>query len=274
MQPYLYGLAYVATFVVVAFIAKMIYNLSSPDNTFKTVSEDSNVAVAFSISGYLVAVGTIFACVIQGPSNGLVTDIQNIFIYSAVGFVLLVTARLINDKLSLQKFCNKSELFSHNNLAVGIVQAASYVCSGLIIGAALMGEGSIITAIAFYLLGQVVIVAFSKIYDKLTKFDLQAELQSQNVAVATNFALTTLAAGIILFHSIAGGFVDWQTSLQAFALDTAIALLILPLGRFILDKIVFSNICIDGEIQKGNSAIALIEGFTLVSLAIAILVSF
>lgn len=274
IQQYGAGFAYLAVFLVTVIIAKVLYNLTTPNSTFNALSEHNNVALGFTISGFIFANGIIFCCVMMGPSAGLWADMQNVALFNGLGLLLLVLSRLINDKIILANLCLRTAVFEQKNQAVGITQGSIYVASGLIIGAAIIGDGSLLTALVFYALGQLAFILMFFVYQRVTKFDLRAELESGNTAVATSYALTNIAVGLILFHAIAGDFVDWPTSLTYFAVDTVLALFLLPLARFSIDKFIFPNVCLDQQIKSGNLALALVEGLVLTTLAAAIVVSF
>jgi len=107
---------------------------------------------------------------------------------------------------------------------------------------------------------------FAKVYDWLTTFDLLVELEKNNVAAAISFSATIIAIGIILLHALTGEFISWQTSLTIFALDAAIALVMLPIIRVLVDKALMPSVQ-----TTQNTAIALLEGAVAISIALVIL---
>ncbi|WP_440056896.1 DUF350 domain-containing protein (plasmid) [Pseudoalteromonas sp. T1lg65] len=266
-------LSYLVLFLVVIFVAKWLYNATTPYNTFTEIGNNNNVALATSISGFLIAVTMIYVAVLQGPSKGFVTDLINVSLYALIGLGLLLVTRVINDKVLLPKFCNKAQLITHQNLPVGIVQHASYITAGLVISGALMGEGSFISAAVFYVLAQLVLLIASKLYDALTDFDLHSELQNSNLAAAVSFAATNIATGIILLHALRGGAEELTQSISLFLIDAVIALVLLPLVRLLTDVVLLPSIKIDKAIANGNTAVSLIEGSVAISVAVAIFFS-
>ena len=48
-----------------------------------------------------------------------------------------------------------------------------------------------------------------------------------------------LALAIILCHALIGGFHTWQQSLSLFFIDALFGFLILPIVRYLVDKIIF-----------------------------------
>jgi len=268
---YLENISYLALFLVVVFIAKWFYNLTTSFNSFKEIIENKNVALASSICGFIMAVTMIYIAVLQGPSQGLINDLINVSMYSGIGLLMLLLTRIINDKFLLSSFCNDKQIIEHQRLSVGLVQGGSYIAAGLIIAGSLTGEGSLISAVVFYLLGQVTLIIFSKLYDLMTSFNLQAELEKGNIAAAISFAATQIAIGIILLHSLVGEFSSWSQDISLYLIDALIALVLLPLVRLLVDLLLLPNIKIDVAIAEENVAVALIEGFIAISVAAVIL---
>ena len=196
----------IALFIAIIAVAKLSYNLATPYNTTSQLTDNANSALGLSIGGYLGAITIIYGFVLTGPSKGLITDLINVSLYSLLGMVLLTCSRILNDKLLLRLFCNQEQLINQQNEAVGLVQAANYMAAALIIGGALTGEGTWLSAIVFYLLGQLMLIIFAKGYDHLTTFNLNEQLEKGNKAVALSFSGTMLALAIILCHALIGGF--------------------------------------------------------------------
>lgn len=268
---YLESISYLALFLIVIFVAKWLYNLTTPYNTFDEIIEKKNVALATSIGAFIIATTMIFVAALNGPSKGLVTDLISVSMYSGIGILMLFSARFINDKVFLAKFCNHQQIVEHHKLSVGIAQGASFISAGLIIAGALTGEGTLLTAIVFYLLGQVALLILSKLYDVLTPFDLLDELEKGNIAAALSFAATKIAIGIILLHALVGEFYSWPQSIALFFIDAAIAIVLLPIVRILVDKVLLPKVAVDQAIAEQNVAVALIEGAVAIAVAVVIL---
>ena len=183
-----YNSAYIGLFIAIIAVAKLSYNLATPYNTTSQLTDNANSALGLSIGGYLGAITIIYGFVLAGPSQGLLSDLMNVSLYSVLGMVLLTCSRILNDKLLLRLFCNQEQLINQQNEAVGLVQAANYMAAALIIGGALTGEGSWLSAIVFYFLGQLMLIIFAKGYDHLTAFNLHEQLEKGNKAVALSFS--------------------------------------------------------------------------------------
>lgn len=266
--------SFVALFFLVILTAKWLYNFTVPYNTFQEITENKNLALAVSIVGFLGANSIIYVAVLIGPSYGLITDLLNVTLYTALGMALLLVSRFINNKVLLHSFCNHSHILEKQSLSVGFIQAASYITSGLIIAGSLMGDGDIFSALVFYALGQILLILFARFYDFCTKFDLLVELEKNNFAAAISFSATIIAIGIILLHALIGDFHSWQSSLTLFFIDAAIALIALPITRLLVDKALMPSVNIDQAIQENqNTAVASLEGAVAICTALVILFS-
>ncbi|KPM80135.1 MULTISPECIES: DUF350 domain-containing protein [Pseudoalteromonas] len=268
-----YNSAYIGLFIAIIAVAKLSYNLATPYNTTSQLTDNANSALGLSIGGYLGAITIIYGFVLAGPSQGLLRDLMNVSLYSVLGMVLLTCSRILNDKLLLRLFCNQEQLINQQNEAVGLVQAANYMAAALIIGGALTGEGSWLSAIVFYFLGQLMLIIFAKGYDHLTAFNLHEQLEKGNKAVALSFSGTMLALAIILCHALIGGFHTWQQSLSLFFIDALFGFLILPIVRYLVDKIIFSKISLDQAMHDKNTAVAVIESSIAICVAVIITIA-
>ena len=273
MDPWLYALfagsAYAVLLLFCLLLAKLINDFCTPYSVDQELTEHDNLALSVSFSGYLLAVVIIFICALMGPSKGLLMDLLYTGGYAIGGIILLNVARIINDKLILYKFSNIKEIIEDHNVGTGAVQFGSYIASGLIVGGAIHGAGGgPHTALVFYLLGQVVFILSTFIYNRITPFDLHAEIEKDNVAAGVSFAGWLIAVGIIIMNACAGDFISWKENLVIFAYTTALLLVLLPIMRIIFDRLILSKSKLNQEIQRDkNVGSALLEVSTLIGFA-------
>ncbi len=248
------GASLLALFVIVFFIANVIYSKKAGYDVKKEIVEKDNMAVSVSLAGYLLAISIIFIGCVLGPSKGIFEDLIVVIKYSALGIVLLYIAHIINDKIILYKFKNVKELVEDRNVGTGAVQAGSYIASGLIVAGSIHGEGGgLVTAIVFFFLGQAALVIFAKIYNLITSFDVHDEIEKDNYAVGIAVSGTLIALGIILAKAAGGDFISWEYNISIFVLDALIAFILLPLFRVVIDKLVISNEDLNKEIAEDKN---------------------
>ena len=266
---------YLLLYLMIIWVAKSLLPIVVRYKIYDEIAKKNNVAASVAYCGYLAAISCIYISTLVGPSQGLVTDVMNICIYSGLGCVLLFVARFINDKVILYKFKISKEVIDDQNAGTGAVIFGSYFASGLIVAGAVHGEGGgVVTALAFFALGQIALVACAKIYNLITPFDVHEQIEKDNVAVGISSGATLIALGIVMFNGASGDFVSWQFNIGKFLTVTAIALIILPAVRFLLDKVLIPHYDMNKELEKdGNIAAALVEATMVITFAVTLSVA-
>ncbi len=243
-------LLYLVVFVLSNFVYEKMAGYSVKDE----ISKNDNTAVAVSLAGYLLAVSIIFMGCVLGPSTTLLADLTLVTEYCIVGVLLLYISHVINDKVILYQFKNRKELVEDRNVGTGAVEAGSYVASGLIVAGSVHGQGGgIETALAFFVLGQICLVLFAKVYNLITPFDVHEEIEKDNFSAGVAFSGTLIAVGIILSKSAGGDFISWEANLTKFGIDALIAFILLPIFRIAIDKLVVRGEDLNEEISRDQN---------------------
>ncbi len=254
--------AFLLLYLVVLIVGKRVYDLMTPFSIDEQIIEKKNLAMATSYFGYTLAMSIIFVGSLLGPSEGLLADLLKVGGYSAMGIVLLNVSRVINNKFILSKFNNTKEIIDDQNIGTGAVQAGSYIASALIIGASIHGEGGgIETALVFFVLCQLALVIMTRIYNLITPFCIHDEIEKDNFAAGIAFSGSLIAVGIILVKGAAGDFESWQSNLLQLAHYSLIAFVVLPIFRFVLDKLIIWGIDLNKEISEHQNVGAAVLEF-------------
>ncbi len=255
------GGSFILLYLFIILLSKLVNNLLTPYDVDDELTQKDNVALATSMCGYLGATTIIFIGAMLGSSKGLLTDILVVGGYSLLGIILLNLSRIINDKLILYKFSNVKEIIEDRNEGTGAVQLGSYIASSMIIAGAIHGEGGgIITLLVFYALGQVALILFSAIHAFITPYDDHAEIEKDNVAAGVSLGGNLIAIGIVLMRGVAGNFISWEHNLMTFGITAALIILLLPIVRFLFNKIIIIGSDLNDEIsQDKNNGAAFLE---------------
>lgn len=279
-------IAYLASAFLLFFIGKVIYQIFHPGIkvNYQLVEED-NFAFAISYVGYYIGLLMAIGAAVIGESDtdgmsslDLVDHLIDIGIYGLLGVILLNLSVIINDKLIFHKFRVKHELIVDKNIGTGIIEAGNSIATGLIILGAIHGEGHgeggpIVTAILYWLLGQIIIYVVSLVYNKITPYDIHDHIEKKNAAVAIGYAGALIAVANLIRFSLMHDFDSWIVTLEDVGIDTAIGLLLLPVVRFLADKILLPGQNLTDEIvnqEHPNHGAALIEAFAYVGGSILI----
>ena len=261
------ALAFVTLYGVLVLLAKWMNDLLTPYNLTAELFKQDNPALGISAAGYFLATAIIFVGATLGPSRGLLEDLGAVAGYSVLGIVFLNVSRYLLDKLIFTKFATVKEIVEDRNCGVGTVRAGVYIATGLIAAGSVSGQGGgVVTAIAFFVLGQLCLVVFARLYDLITPYKLQDEIEAGNVAAGVAFGGTLIAIGIILADAVSGDFTGWGQSLLWFAEVAVIGMVILPIVRILMDKLVIIGEDLNQEIAKDRNLAA---GFLEMSVAVS-----
>ena len=267
------NLSFLALFIFLFLFSKWLKDVSTPFKINTELTDQDNLAVALTMSGYYLAVTAVFVGALAGPSKDLPSDLVTVGGYSILGLVFLNLSRVFNDKVILRKLCNNEQIAQEQNAAVGAVQMGTYLATGLVAAGAVTGTGGgVHTAIAFFVLGQLCLWIFSLIYDALTPYSIHKELESKNVAAGAALGGTFIALGIIIFNGTSLNFTGWVPSLMHFAVVNALAILFLTVIRLLMDRLVIPGDKLNREIAEDrNLGAGLLEASVAISFAIILL---
>jgi len=225
--------------------------------------DKDNVAFALVLCGYYLGLTFSIGGVIAGPSAGLENDLIDMLVYGPLAIILLNLSALINDRFILNEFNIKKEILQDQNCGTGVVEFAVFVATGLNIFGALYGlGGSIFTAVAFWVIGQTILVLAGKYYNLITNYNIHEQIEKDNVAVGIGFAGALIAIGNLLRAASAEHFTSWQDNLMTFALFMGIGVILLPIARTITDRILLPGRSLADELVnqvKPNQGAAFLE---------------
>ena len=269
------AVVYLIAVFIIFYIGKFTFDKLHPKFKLKEeLVEKDNLALALAVTGYYLGLIFVIGGTLIGPSSGLIEDLSDIFFYGVIGIVLLNVSNVINDKIILYKFNNDKEIIDDQNSGTGIIMAANYFANGLIIFGALSGEGGdIVTALAFWICGQVALVIAAFIYNLITPFDVHEHIEKNNVAVGVAMAGLILALGNIISIAISGDFVSWQENFFRFVGFVIVGFILLPVMRLITDKILLPGRKLTDELvnqDKANIGAGILEAFSYVAASIVL----
>ena len=272
------AILYVAVSLVVIFAAKWANDLASSYKLNEQLTEKDNKAIGLALAGYLLAVCIILWSVLttDSTSNFLWADIGSTLIWSLLGISLLLVARGINDRLLLPRFNNAKELVQDRNVGTGAVIACTHIGTALVIRAAMSGDEDVSIGMpyaltcGYFVVGQLAFAAFGWIYQKTIGFDVHDEIEKDNAAAGVSFGLTLIAISILL-----SGYITRHDSIPGLVVWFIISVFLLVACRIMVDKLILTKASLDDEIARDrNWGVALIEGASVIGLALIIVGSF
>ena len=267
------AIAYIAVAFALFFIGKLVYQLLHPNIRVKEeLVKKDNLAFSFAHVGYFIGLLIAIGSAIIGPSEGLWNDLIIIAIYGGLAIVLLNISVFITDKILLRKFSVRKEIIEDQNVGTGVVEGAVSIASGLIIFGAVTGESEslvsgLTTAVVFWLLGQIALIVVAAVYNLITPYDVHEHIEKDNVAVGIGFAGSIIAMGNLIRFGLYGEFESWGSTLAEAGLEVAAGVILLPVMRYLTDKILLPGENLTDEIinqEKPNIGAAVIEAFAYV----------
>ncbi len=286
LYPIIYGACFLVLYLVTILVAKWFKDLLTPYDLDEHLTDKDNIAVAVSVAGYFAGVTIVYLGALIGPSKGLGEDLMAIGSYTLLGLLLLNLSRLINDKLILHRFSNEKELIEDHNAGTGAVVMGSYIASALIIAGAIHGdiaheaiqESSIseevmgvVTALSFFLLGQLVLILFGWLYEKVTAYKVHEEIEKDNTAAGLGFAGGLIAIGVIIMKGVGGDFIGWQENLLRLAGDIGFILVFLVIVRIFFDRVIIPRGDLHEEIARDkNIGAGLLEMVMAISFSVVL----
>ncbi len=278
-----HSLGYLTLSFVLFFIGKVLFKILNPkiDITSELVEKD-NFAFIISYVGYFTALIIILIGAISGESYGLLEDIKLISIYGIIGILLLHISIFLTNKLMLTSFSVKDEILNDKNEGTGVIEAAVYIGNAFILYGSLVGESSsliegITTFVLYWVIGNLVLIISTKIFSQWMSYNIHNEIEKDNVAAGIAFAGSIIAISLIIMNALADPFINWKTSAIDIIFFTLLGNVLLPIIRFIADKILLPGRKLTDEIinqETPNIGAGLIEAFSYIGAATLIIWTF
>lgn len=256
---------FVVEALIIAFIGIKIFDAFTKYDENKLVIEDSNLAVALRKGAMLLGLGIGLSSSMVGPVENLWQDTLDVAIYGGIILVCLFVAGFVNDKFLLTGLNNHKHI-EDGNSAVGFFEVGSYLATGLILKESLGGDNeSILNALIFFAVGQLILIIFFKIYETVTPFSLADLIKSENTAAGIAAGAMLTALGFILAGSIAGPFIALGEDLLAITIAAIQGIVLLLLVRLAAARLFLPKASLKKEIEDDQNAAAVVQmdGFIL-----------
>jgi uncharacterized membrane protein YjfL (UPF0719 family) len=267
----------VATIVLLA-IARVVNQLIMRTSMTESLIQRDNPAVGIEIAGYLLGVVLIITAILSGPGHGdLWSNVLWVGIYGIGGILLLTLVTVPSIHIILSGDCISA--IKNGNVAAGIVAAGSYIGTAAVIAGSFAGEGTgnIVSAIIFYLVGQISFLVITFLFRLLTAYDDSKEIMNGNVPAALSYAGNMVSVGLIVGNAVMGNFIDYQTSLISFGKALLVVLALYPIRQWVVQGILLGGGFkiyggrLDEEISKDKNLNAgVLEATTYIATAILV----
>lgn len=262
MEKYLVMLICIALVIVFLFLSKKIADAVTRFDDDIQISQNDNLAIALRRFGIFVGLCIAMQALISNVSSYM--DIAFFGVYGLIVVAIFFAAHFINDFVIIPNVCN-NELINTGNVPTGLIEAGAFIATGILVNGAFSGnEGGILSAAAFFFLGQVVMIAAIFVHEKIYRFDVVQCVKDNNLSAGVAVAGLLVAYSIILRASIAGDFIGWVPSLMAFAVSAVTGMIALIIFERIAALIFLPKTSIGDALRDGNTAaVVLVQAITI-----------
>ena len=275
-------LLYLSNSLILFLIGKYLFTLTHRKISLsKELVKKDNFAFALMITGYYIALLICLSGAIGDTSSDIRNDLLEMTIFGVSAIILLNTTSWLNERILLRKYKIEREIIKHEIVGTGIIEAANYIASGLIIYGAMVDEtvnlfpgqtygyllSGLVTLIAFWALGQLLLLLTAFVYNAILPYEVHDEIEKNNTAAAIGYAGAIIAIAILISYGISGDFTGWGDHFLDIAIDVGLGLLLLPIARWITDWVLLPGERLTDEIvnqEHPNKGAAIIEAFAYI----------
>jgi uncharacterized membrane protein YjfL (UPF0719 family) len=287
-----YLLGFMLEVVVIVVVAKLVRDVLLKLRGYdvnEEVTRRRSVGAATSQAGYLIGVllGTLGAIPVTGNNPSFLGTAGGVALAGLVAIVLQLVADIVSDKLIFRgvdapeakvkgataESAASQGAASDVNLTLALGKAAVSVATGLVLRGALSdAEMGLLGRVAWFAVGQAVMIVAVLLYCRLTPYDDLAEIKRDNLAAGFPIAGILLAVGLIMEAAVAGkptGSLS-QAFLQ-FGKFLGVSLVLVYVLRRITDIVMLPKVKLSRAIvEERNVAAGVQEGlsFLLASLIV------
>jgi len=282
------GFIYSVTCIFFIWLVKQVDDWRTRDFDDDRHIDDGNLAVGLRRAGLYLGISIALSGALSGTSGGFFLDLIQLIVDGLIITGFLFSSRFINDFIMMGHLNNDLECVKEftladgrkitGNTALGTVEASMYIATGFILKGSLSGGGgtffqSLVSAVLFFVLGQIALLAFGFIYELITPFNVRQEIKQNNLAAGIGLGGILIALGIILMGSISGPFTGWANDLAGFSIYTAYGMVMLLILRSVLDRILLPTTSLAVEIKEDRNVAALIVVESAIA-AVAVIIAF
>jgi uncharacterized membrane protein YjfL (UPF0719 family) len=189
--------------------------------------------------------------------------------HALLAVILIYLSRYLNDWLILYHFSNNREVVQEKNVAVAVVEGATYLASAYVIAGAFYDwENGLWIALVWFFIGQLMLILLALLY-RLAGNGVDAALDEQNLAVGISLASFLLSGGMVCGAVISGPSQGWRSDMITIALYLSTWVFLMLMAHFISDKLTFRSSRLGEEVMdQRNIAAALFKAVIFIALTL------
>ena len=271
------SLVYIFICTAFAYIAWRIADWRTKDIDDLKEIDDGNMAVAIRRLGLLVMFGFGFSGALTGGGVNFTTDVLTLVVDGALIIVFAFACRYINDTVMMGHIDNDVHC-KQGNAAVGIVEAANYMATGLILWGTFVGEGGnlvrgALSALLWFAIGQATLLVIGWLIETVfTRFNIRKEIEAGNVAAGVFLAGVLVPLGIIIRANILGPSIGLLGDVTLFLAYMLFSLLLLVVLSIVFDRLLLTLATIQETVETKRNVAGITVG-AAVNVLVALVVA-
>lgn len=189
--------------------------------------------------------------------------------HALLAVILIYLSRYLNDWLILYHFSNNREVVQEKNVAVAVVEGATYLASAYVIAGAFYDwENGVAIALVWFLIGQLMLILLAFLY-RLAGQGVDSALDEQNLAVGISLASFLLSGGMVCGAVISGPSQGWRGDILTVAAYLSAWVFLMLVAHVISDKLTFRSSRLGEEVmEQRNIAAALFKAVIFLTLTL------
>lgn len=281
-STFVYAAVFALVSIAFMFVGKLVANAVTPYNDDHQIREKQNLAVALRTIGIFSGLVIGMAGALGGESAGFGADLTEFALDGFIVIALLMSAKLILHLFTFRSL-QPAKQVKEGNTAVGMVECAAYIATGLIINGAFSDAGlspeaaagalhPLAAAVLYALIGQVALGLSFMVLEAITPWNASTELGKGNTAAGLAVAAKLVATGMILQAAVSGPMTGWADDLMAFGLFFVFGMAMLSLANWLADLLFLPGQKVSEAVTKTQNlaAVAKVAG---VQLSVAFVIS-
>ncbi len=272
----------VALLVSLKFLKGVLANVHSQNE----LVANNNAAFGISFGGAILALAIMLTGVSSGEAaDAMIAEVISMLVFGAIGLVLILAGRLIQDKFVLRQMDIHGEL-AKGNVACALVDVGHMVGVGLIVRSVMVwmpnSDFSIIPLLLVaFVLSQIVMLVASLYRVKLFKVRntgsnncLQTAISEGNTALALRYAAFIIGAALMVTtasHVVTFSLEHYWLSAVLWAGVALVTMPIFAILAILVRKLVLTGVDVAEEVDREqNVGVAAVEGAIFISLGLVL----
>ena len=239
-----------------------------------------SLGAAISQAGYLIGIllGFLGAVSFAGRSTGFLSMVGHIALFGLVAIVLQLVSDQLSDRLIFRGLVVANGADGDTNVSHAVGKAAVSIATGLVLRGSMSDPmAGVVVCVAWFAVGQALMVAAVLFYCRLTPYDDLAEIKRDNLAASFPIVGILLALGLVIEAAVAtkGDGTMIQTALHV-GKFLGVSVVLVYVFRVVASRVLLPKVKLANAIVEQRSVAAgLQEGvlFLLVSLIVTFFLS-